>query len=350
MNDDWYRQPAAAIDTEQLARAAARQDQLTKPPGSLGALEACAIRLAALQGRERPAVARVAIAVFAADHGVAEEGVSAFPQAVTGEMVRNFSAGGAAITVLAKELGAAFQVVNVGTVAALPPLPGVVDRRLAAGTANFCREPAMSAAQCERALATGAETVDGAGPIDLWVGGEMGIANTTAAAALVCALLAEPAALWVGRGTGVDDDGVARKAAAIDRALALHQAALASPLAVLQHLGGFEIAALTGAYLRCAQRGVPALVDGFICSAAALVAMRLNPAAREWLLFSHCSAEQGHRRLIEKLGARPLLNLDLRLGEGSGAAVAVPILRLACALHNGMASFESAGVSNRQES
>jgi nicotinate-nucleotide--dimethylbenzimidazole phosphoribosyltransferase len=206
----------------------------------------------------------------------------------------------------------------------------------------------MSAPLCERALQVGRDVIDRYGSADLFIGGEMGIANTTSASAVACALLRLPASELVGRGTGVNDDGIARKIKVIDDALQLHRAQLTTPLAILQYLGGFEIAALVGAYIRSAQKGVPILVDGFICTAAAMVALELNSSIRPWLLFSHCSAERGHRLLVEQLDVRPLLNLDMRLGEGSGAAVAVPLLRMACALHNRMASFENAGVSQSE--
>lgn len=347
----WYEQSARTPSAEHRQRAFERQQQLTKPPGSLGVLEDCAIRLAALQQCDAPEIKKISIAIFAADHGVAEEGVSAFPQVVTGEMVKNFSAGGAAITVLARELNAAFQVVNVGTVNPLPELSAVSDRRIAAGTANFCKVSAMTPAQCEQALQVGADTIDmlftrdAIDAVDLFIGGEMGIANTTTAAALACALLNIAPQDIVGRGTGVDDNGVALKAKVITSALQLHAEKLRSPIEILQILGGFEIAALAGAYIRSAQKGIPVLVDGFICTAAALIALQLNESIRPWLLFSHCSAERGHRLLIEHLDVRPLLNLDMRLGEGSGAAVAVPLLRAACVLHNRMATFASAAVS-----
>ncbi len=342
---EWFSEPAQAASEQHRQQALARQQQLTKPPGSLGVLESCAVQLAALQQRELPQIDAIDIVIFAADHGVADEGVSAFPQVVTGEMVKNFSSGGAAITVLARELNANFQVVNVGTVNPLPELPKVLDRRVAAGTQNFNAQAAMSAEQCAQALAVGREVIDGIAHSDLFIGGEMGIANTTTAAALACALLNIAPQEMVGRGTGVDANGVALKARVIANALQIHSEKLTTPLAILQTLGGFEIAALSGAYIRCAQRGIPVLVDGFICTVAALVALQLNPSLRPWLLFSHCSAERGHRLLIEHLDVRPLLNLDLRLGEGSGAAVAAPLLRMACALHNRMASFASAGVS-----
>lgn len=341
----WYEQDPRTPSAEHRQRAHERQQQLTKPPGSLGVLEDCAIALSALQRRDEPIVKNISIAIFAADHGVAEEGVSAFPQVVTGEMVKNFSAGGAAITVLARELDANFQVVNVGTINPLPQLPSVSDRRIANGTTNFCKASAMSAEQCASALQIGADVIDEMGSVDLFIGGEMGIANTTTAAALACALLNIAPHDMVGRGTGVDEKGVALKAQVIANALQKHAAHLQSPFAILQTLGGFEIAALAGAYIRNAQKGIPVLVDGFICTTAALVALHMNPSIRPWLLFSHCSAERGHRLLIEHLDARPLLSLDMRLGEGSGAAVAVPLLRAACALHNRMASFASAGVS-----
>lgn len=341
----WFEENARAASEAHRQAALARQNQLTKPPGSLGVLEDCAVQLAALQRRDAPSADKVSVRIFAADHGVANEGVSAFPQAVTAEMVRNFSAGGAAITVLARELGADFQVVNVGTVSVLEEMPSVLDQRVGAGTANFCKLPAMTSDECARALAVGRDTVDALADTDIFIGGEMGIANTTSASAIACAILNVQPKELVGRGTGVDEKGVAHKAQVIVDALRLHSAQMTSPLLILQHLGGFEITALAGAYIRCAQRGIPVLVDGFICTAAALIALEMNESIRPWLLFSHCSAERGHRRLIEQLDVRPLLNLDMRLGEGSGAAVALPLLRMACALHNGMASFESAGVS-----
>ena len=343
----WWLQSAAIPDAAAGAAAGQRQAQLTKPPGALGELESLAVRLAALQRRERPRLDEVRIVVFAGDHGVAAEGVSAFPQAVTAEMIRNFSRGGAAICVLARELGATLEVVNLGTVNALEPLPGVIDRRLGPGTANFVNAPAMSEGQLQSALGAGAEAVDRAlaSGAELFIGGEMGIANTTAAAAVACALLRQPPETLVGPGTGLDSSGVARKATVIDQALRRHSA-VDGPLAALESLGGFEIAALTGAYLRAGQRGLPVLVDGFITTVAALAAVRLQPGVAPWLLLGHQSAEAGHARVLAEFEpARPLLSLGMRLGEASGAAAAVPLLRLACALHNGMHTFAEAGVS-----
>ncbi len=339
-------EPCRAPDPAMEAAARARQACLTKPPGSLGALESAAIRLAALQGTPQPALDTVWISIFAGDHGVAAEGVSAFPQVVTGEMVRNFAGGGAAISVLARELGARLEVVNLGTVNDPGEIAGVRRAIIAASTANFCVEPAMTQAQLQAALDAGADSVRAAraAGAQLFVGGEMGIANTTAASALGCALLGESPASLSGAGTGLDAAGVAHKAQVIARALARH-AAVDTPLERLRCLGGFEIAALAGAYVAAAQAGLPALVDGFISSVAALAAVRINPACRDWLLFSHRSQERGHARVLAALAAEPLIDLGLRLGEGSGAAIAVPLLRLACALHNRMATFEQAGVS-----
>jgi len=338
------------MDHAARAAAAQRQTQLTKPPGALGRLEAIAIQLAALQGAARPVLERVQITVFAADHGVVAEGVSAFPQAVTGEMVKNFARGGAAISVLARELGAVLEVVDLGTVNDPGPLDGVLRVRLAPSSANFTQGPAMTAEQLAQALAAGRAAVERAlaNGAQLFIAGEMGIGNTTAAAALACGLLGLSGQDLAGPGTGIDPAGVARKAAVIDRALTLHAECLAEPAETLRCLGGFELAAIAGACIACAQRGLPLLVDGFIASAAALAAVRMQPTVRDWLLFSHASAEPGHARLMHALDAQPLIDLGLRLGEGSGAAVALPLLRLACALHNGMATFAEAGVSGKE--
>ena len=341
----WFDDPIPALDAAVLAAARARQLQLTKPPGSLGRLEELGVTLAAMQGQQHPQLDKVWISVFAGDHGVVAEGVSAFPQVVTAEMVRNFARGGAAISVLAREWNARLEVVNVGTVQPLEDLPGVLDARIGPGTANFVHEPAMSLEQLHDALAAGREAAERAaiGGARLFIGGEMGIGNTTSAAAVACSLLGLPAAQLAGPGTGLDADGVAHKSLVIERALAKQRSD--QPLVALQRLGGFEIAALTGVYLRCAQLNLPALVDGFITTAAALVAVRFRPELADWLFYSHCSAEPGHRRLLQALEARPLLDLGMRLGEGSGAAVAMPLLRAAAALHARMATFAEAGVS-----
>ena len=342
----WIGEAAAMPDQDRREAARERQARLTKPAGSLGRLEEVVETLAALQTEPLPGVHPAHIAVFAADHGVVAEGVSAFPQAVTAQMVRNFAGGGAAISVIARELGATLEVINVGTVQPLEAIPGVTDARLAPGTANFTHGPAMQAVTLAAALQVGRRAAAGARErgARLFIGGEMGIGNTTAAAALACALLELPASRLAGPGTGLDHAGVQRKCQVIERALALHAPHLDSPLQALRRVGGLEIAALTGAFLRCAQQGMPVLVDGFIAGVAALTACRLLPGARDWLLFAHESAEPGHLAVLQALGARPLLNLGMRLGEGSGAGVALPLLALACALHAGMATFAEAGV------
>lgn len=358
----WWQHPVKPLDTSTRALALLRQDTLTKPPGSLGRLEHLAVELAAMQYRLIPRIDQPHIAIFAGDHGVVAEGVSAFPQAVTQQMLANFVNGGAAIAVLARATGARLEVIDAGTLAS-EQLPGVRWAKAGEGTANLMRGPAMSKAQLLHCLDLGHTTVKRAlgNGSDLFIGGEMGIGNTTSAAALACALLSLPGKELAGPGTGLDAGGVSHKAAVIDKALALHgftdtkQIPPNPPFgkggiedrahAALRCLGGFEIAALTGAYIACAQQGLPVLVDGFITTAAALAACRMNPGVRDWLLFAHASAEPGHARLLTALDAEPLLRLEMRLGEGSGAATALPLLRLACELHGGMATFAEAGVS-----
>lgn len=345
---DWWNEPCHMLDESVRAQALARQDQLTKPRGALGQLEALAVSLAAMQGSERPQVERLHVSVFAGDHGVVEEGVSAYPQSVTGQMLRNFVGGGAALSVLSKRLGAPLEVIDLGTVEPLQ-LDGVSHLRLGLGTANLAREAAMSDEQMRLALAAGRDSAQRAaqGSAQLFIGGEMGIGNTTSASALAAVLLPRSPLTLVGPGTGLDLAGVRHKVQVIQDAVRLHAEHCVAPLEALRRLGGFEIAALAGAYLRCAQLGIAVLVDGFICSAAALCAVRLNPACRPWLIFAHRSAEPGHLAVLEALGAVPLLDLGLRLGEGSGAALAVPLLQQACALHNEMATFVEAEISDR---
>ncbi|HEX9811383.1 MAG TPA: nicotinate-nucleotide--dimethylbenzimidazole phosphoribosyltransferase [Burkholderiales bacterium] len=348
-NFEWLRLSTKRPSDSMRLRAENRQRTLTKPLGALGRLEHLASQLAALQATDRPRVDAVHIVVFAADHGVATQGVSAYPQAVTGEMIRNFAHGGAAINVLARELGATIEIVNLGTVDPMGPLDHVRDARIGPGTANFVHEPAMRLDQLADALASGRMAVECAitDGVELFIGGEMGIGNTTAATALACAVLnMEPESL-AGPGTGLDPVGLARKIDVIQQALARHRDHVHAPLEALRRLGGFEIAALVGSYVACAQHGLPALVDGFIATSAALVAVRITPEVRPWLLFAHASAEPGHRALLAALDAQALLDLGLRLGEGSGAAVAVPLLRMACCLHTQMATFADAGVSQR---
>ncbi|BFM17655.1 nicotinate-nucleotide--dimethylbenzimidazole phosphoribosyltransferase [Maricurvus nonylphenolicus] len=351
---DWLTQPAKPVCDTSQSQAEAHQQQLTKPPGSLGQLEAIAIQLAGLQGQEKPQIEQVHITVFAADHGIANAGVSAFPQAVTGEMIRNFAHGGAAIAVLAKQLGAQLQVVNLGTASELEAIAGVEANVIGPGTANFAEQAAMTETQLAQALNYGKNCIDQLDPktIQLFIGGEMGIANTTTASALAAALLQCPAEAVVGPGTGINQTTQQHKQQVISQALQLHKlnqgANPSDPtylLTMLRSIGGFEIAALTGAYLRAAQQGIAILVDGFIASVAALIALRLQPDLKPWLILGHRSAEPGHSKVVEALGLIPILDLNMRLGEGSGAACAVPLLKLACELHNNMATFDSANVS-----
>ena len=347
--NEWFRDPAREIDIAVRQQALDRQLSLTKPPGALGQLESLAVELSAMQASIQPGADEVEIAVFAGDHGVADEGVSAFPQVVTIEMVKNFIRGGAAISVMANQLGAGLTVINAGTASPRAFDAPVVDRPLGCGTGNIARESAMSASQCFEALVLGADIANGFRPAtQVVIGGEMGIANTTSATTLAAAFGVADASLLVGPGTGLDKAGIAHKLSVVEMSLlraGANYGADADPLGLIREFGGFEIAALAGFFIRAAQRGFAILVDGYICSVAALVACRINPGVRQWMLFAHASPEPGHRLVLESLQAMPLLSLGMRLGEGSGAAIAVPLLRAACALQNQMATFAEAGVS-----
>ncbi|PIE40614.1 MAG: nicotinate-nucleotide--dimethylbenzimidazole phosphoribosyltransferase [Gammaproteobacteria bacterium] len=348
---NWWQEHAAPIDTAIIDSAIQHQNQLTKPQGSLGRLEAIAIQLAGIQKNISPQADKVAITVFAGDHGIVAEGVSAYPQAVTTEMQKNFVAGGAAISVLSQALNAELEVINVGSLATASALPGVSHQVVAHGTENFAKKAAMTAQQLEQALAVGQKCIDQCAQrrVNIWVGGEMGIGNTTSATAIISELLRLNPQQVTGPGTGLSSSGVAHKAAVIAKALSLHQGNMDSAFHVLQHLGGFEIAALAGAYIRAAQLGMAAVVDGFICGSAALAAIKMNPSIAPYLLFSHRSAELGHQLLLDALKVEPIVDLTLRLGEGSGAALVIPLIQMATALHNNMATFANAGVSEKIE-
>lgn len=337
-------------DAEAARLARARQDALVKPRGALGRLEDVACWFAARQGRAIPEPLRPAITVFAADHGVAVRGVSAYPQAVTAQMAAGFAHGHAAINALAREIGARLTVVDVGIAAPLPGLRHVVDARVRAGTADLGDGPAMTPDDARQALETGARRCDAdadAGA-NLLIAGDMGIGNTTAAAALVCAYADVQPEAAVGLGTGIDAAARSRKVAIVAAALARARGnAPAGGLAWLAELGGLEIAAIAGYYLRAAERGLPVLLDGFVSAAAALAAQAIAPDAAAWMLASHRSAEQGHGLALARLGLAPLLDLGLRLGEGSGAALTVPLLQASLRLHREMATFADAGVSGR---
>lgn len=317
-----------AADAAALAAAGARNGQLTKPPGALGRLEDVAIWAAGWQGTDRPHADRPQVIVFAGNHGVVAQGVSAFPPEVTVQMVGNFRAGGAAINQLSRAFGAAMSVHALD-----------LDRP----TADFTTAPAMTEAEVVAALAVGWQAVDPAA--DVLVVGEMGIGNTTPAAAIAAALFGGGGAAWVGRGTGVDDAGLARKARVVDAGLALHASLLGDPLQVLRCLGGRELAAMAGAIARARVLRIPVLLDGFICTASAAVLERAVPGALDHCLAGHVSAEGAHGKLLAALGKEPLLNLGLRLGEGTGAALAIGVFRGALACHSGMATFAEAGVA-----
>ena len=337
-------------DETMLTRARQRQAQLIKPPGALGRLEALAIQIAALTGQERPPWQQRQIVVFAGDHGVASAGVSAYPSAVTAQMVHGFCHGTAAINALARAAGSRLLVVDVGVATDFPPELPIVHRKIRPGTRSFLDEPALSRDETIAAIAVGVEVIAGAGRIDLLALGEMGIGNTTAAAAVASALLSTDPADLVGRGTGVDEAGLARKLAVVRCGLARHQPNPDDPIGVLAAVGGLEIAALVGAMLAAAARRIPILLDGFIGGAAALAAVRYAPSVRPYLIASHCSAEAGHRLILASLELAPLLDLDLRLGEASGAALAMPIVVAALATHAEMSTFAEAGVDVALES
>lgn len=341
------------VDHEVMQRARERQNRLTKPPGSLGRLEEVGIRLAAIQRAERPRLGPGAVVVAAADHGVTAEGVSAYPAEVTPQMVLNFLAGGAAVNQIARVAGAEVYVLDVGVNG--PEFPAhehLIPARVRAGTGNLAREPAMSPAEAMAALQAAENAArrairEGA---TVLAAGDMGIGNTTAAAALTAALLGLPASEVTGRGTGVDDAAYARKVAVVERALGrayaeLGDLAKADPLEVAAQLGGLEIVAAAGVFLAGAAAGIPVVTDGFPVTAGALLAARLEPSLKDYLFAGHRSVEPGHARQLEALGLEPLLDLDLRLGEGTGAVLAFPVLRAAAAVLEDMATFDEAGVS-----
>ena len=338
------------LDATAMQAARARQARLTKPAGSLGRLEDLAIQIAGITGQARPRLQQPAVIVMAADHGVTRQGVSAYPADVTPQMVLNFLNGGAAINVLARHVGARVIVVDMGVASPLAPHPDLLDRKLAPGTRDFTLEPAMTYEQARLAVETGitvvADTI--AGGADLIATGDMGIGNTTASSAVVAALTGQPAAHVTGRGAGVDDAGLTRKIATIERALALHRPALADGLDVLAKVGGFEIGGLAGVMIGAAARRAPVVIDGFISGAAALIACALAPAAQPYLIAGHRSVERGHAAVFAQLDLAPLLDLGMRLGEGTGAVLAQSLCQAACKALDEMATFGEAGVAEKQ--
>ncbi|MGE9796161.1 nicotinate-nucleotide--dimethylbenzimidazole phosphoribosyltransferase [Acinetobacter baumannii] len=348
---NWWLESVQQPNLDAKQQAEQHQLQLTKPTGALGDLEQIAITLASLQSNAHPQVSHPWITIFAGDHGVVEENISAYPQAVTRQMLQNFTTGGAAISVIAKYHQAHLQVIDCGTVGEAYEYAGVERHCIRAGTANFAKQVAMNADECRAALELGKNSVDTAKSkgADIYIAGEMGIGNTCSASALACLLLNDTAEQLTGVGTGIGADQLRHKIEVIEKAIELHHKhVIGDVFKTLCAVGGLEIAAIVGAYIRCAQVGLPVIVDGFISSVAALCAVRMNPQVRDWMLFGHQSAEYGHRRILQELNAEPILNMNLRLGEGSGASTALALVKMACALHNQMATFAQAAVSGNK--
>ena len=335
------------LDEEAMAQARDRQDTLTKPPGSLGRLEELSARLAGIQGRPLPHIRNKAIMVMAGDHGVVAEKIGNWPQEVTAQMVANFLRGGAGINVLARQVGARVIVVDMGTATDMKPHSGLVSRKIGHGTGNIALGPAMTGEQAVSAIEAGIEiaAAEAARGLDIVGTGDMGIGNTTASSAICAVMTGRPVAAVTGRGTGLTDEQLERKIDAIERALAVNQPERTNPLGVLSRLGGFEIGGLAGVMLGAAARRIPVVIDGFISGAAALVASALSPGCKDYLIAAHLSAEPGHKVLLEHLGLKPLLSLDMRLGEGTGAALGIFLAESAARILAEMATFGEARVS-----
>ena len=339
------------LDQSAMDSARARQAQLTKPRGSLGRLEDLSIQLAGIMGSATPSIREKVVITMAGDHGVTAEGVSAYPQEVTSQMVLNFLAGGAAINVLTRHAGARVVIVDMGVAADIPRQQGLLDKKIAHGTANMAKGPAMTRGQAVESILRGAQVVldEIQRGLDIVGTGDMGIGNTTASAAMACALMQQSPSEIAGRGTGLDDEGYNRKLSAIERALRVNRPDPKDGLDVLAKVGGFEIGGLAGVMLGAASRGKPVVIDGFISTAAAMIAVTLAPACQEYLISAHRSQEHGHGRMLDWLGLTPLLELDLRLGEGTGAALGISFAEAACKILAEMATFGEAGVSEKND-
>jgi len=335
------------VNRDHAAGIEAHLDNLTKPPKSLGRLEELAFQYCLATDTTKPVLGKKRICCFAGDHGVADDGVSAFPKSVTPQMVLNMLAGGAAINVLTRHADIELLVIDMGVDDPLAGAEGLIRKKIANGTASIARGPAMTIEQARQAIQTGMELAKQASDdnVSLLGTGEMGIANTTPAAALFAAYLDCSPSTVTGRGTGIDDSRLAHKCQVIETALAVNASNLRDPVATLAALGGFEIAGICGLILGAAAQRIPVVVDGFISTAGALAACRITPAVKDYLFFSHLSREQGHRIVMEKLQIRPVLDLDMRLGEGTGAALAIPVIEAAIKIYNEMATFDSAQVS-----
>jgi nicotinate-nucleotide--dimethylbenzimidazole phosphoribosyltransferase len=337
------------LDERAMAKARARQDQLTKPQGSLGRLEELSIKLAGIQGKSIPQIRHKAVITMAGDHGVVAEGVGNWPQEVTAQMVYNFLAGGAGINVLARHTGARVIIVDMGVAAKLEPHPQLISRKVARGTQNMCLGPAMTMEQAVASIESGIEVVGAevAKGLDIVGTGDMGIGNTTASSAICAAMTGEPAAKVTGRGTGISDEQLAHKIEVVKKALAVNRPDPEQPLDVLAKVGGFEIGGLVGVMLAAAAYRIPVVIDGFISGAAALIATALAPGLRDFLIAAHVSAEAGHKVLLRHLRLKPLLDLGMRLGEGTGAVLGIFLAEAAARVLAEMSTFGEAGVSER---
>ncbi len=339
-----------SLDEAAMWLAHTRQDTLTKPRGSLGRLEELSVQLAGMKADPLPSVERKAVIVMAADHGVTAEGVSAYPAEVTRQMVLNFLRGGAAINVLARQAGARVSVVDIGVAAEFQPMPGLVRRKVMCGTRNMTQGPAMTRAEAEQALQVGMDVLneEAARGLDIVATGDMGIGNTTASSAICAAMTGLPVAKVVGRGTGIDDQGLERKVRVIEQALRVNRPDAKDPMDVLLTVGGLEIAGVAGVMIAAVSQRIPVVVDGFISTAAAMVAVGLAPGVRAYLIGSHRSVEVGHQAMLKHLNLIPLLDLNLRLGEGTGAVLAFHLIEAAARILREMATFDEAGVSDNE--
>jgi len=338
------------LDEAAMEAARTRQDDLTKPRGSLGQMEDLSVKIAGITGQERPVLQHKVVATMAGDHGVVAEGVSAYPSEVTPQMVMNFLFGGAAINVLARHVGARVTVVDMGVAADMEPHSHLVDKKIAPGTANIAKGPAMTPEQDVQAIEAGAEVVEAeiAKGLDILATGDMGIGNTTPSAAIAAAITGRAPQEIVGRGTGVDDEGLQRKIAAVENALKTNQPDAADGLDILTKVGGFEIGGLAGAVLAAAAHRKPVVIDGFISTAAAMLAVTLAPTTSDYLISAHRSQELGHQIMLQWLDLEPMLDLSLRLGEGTGAVLAMSLVEASCKILDEMATFSEAGVTDKE--
>jgi nicotinate-nucleotide--dimethylbenzimidazole phosphoribosyltransferase len=338
------------LDQKAMAEAAQRQDSLTKPQGSMGQLEAISIRVAGIKGNPHPRIAHKVIFTLAGDHGVTREGVSAYPSEVTPQMVYNFLRGGAGINVLARLVGARVVIADLGVASIMERDRNLIDKKVALGTQNMMKGPAMSREEALRSIHAGIELVEEALPngLDILGTGDMGIGNTTSSSAITAAITGKEVAGITGRGTGIDEEGWQRKVKIVRKALDINRPDPNDPIDVLSKVGGYEIGGIAGVILAGAAHQIPVVIDGFISGAAALVAASLAPQVKPYLIASHLSTEQGHRIILDHLGLNPLLNLDLHLGEGTGAALGIFLVEASLKILNEMATFSEAGVSNKE--